>query len=113
MHGAVRHGAPSLTYLPKGGEASFEVRPSRSTIWSLAPLDQAYFQSPDEVCISHRATHLTQPLKFCFFYFHSDQAEARRAKVKAARQRREERQAQKRTELLSAYAAEEEQQASK
>eukprot|EP00112_Aurelia_sp_Birch-Aquarium-sp1_P007836 Seg1855.6 transcript_id=Seg1855.6/GoldUCD/mRNA.D3Y31 product="60S ribosomal protein L19" pseudo=true protein_id=Seg1855.6/GoldUCD/D3Y31 len=43
----------------------------------------------------------------------SDQAEARRAKVKAARQRREERQAQKRTELLSAYAAEEEQQASK
>lgn len=40
----------------------------------------------------------------------SDQAEARRAKVKAARQRREERQAQKRKELLSAYDAEEEQQ---
>lgn len=43
----------------------------------------------------------------------SDQAEARRAKVKAARQRHEERQAQKRSDLLSAYAAEEEQQASK
>ncbi|XP_065063122.1 large ribosomal subunit protein eL19-like [Rhopilema esculentum] len=40
----------------------------------------------------------------------SDQAEARRAKVKAARQRREERQAQKKIDLLSAYAAEEEQQ---
>merc|ERR1711893_524085 len=36
----------------------------------------------------------------------SDQAEARRSKVKAARQRREERQAQKRAEILQAYAKE-------
>ncbi|XP_066917241.1 large ribosomal subunit protein eL19-like [Clytia hemisphaerica] len=36
----------------------------------------------------------------------SDQAEARRNKVKAARQRREERQAQKRAEILQAYAKE-------
>ena len=58
---------------------------------------------------------MTKDLLLTLFsiYLDSDQAEARRAKVKAARQRREERQAQKRTELLSAYAAEEEQQASK
>merc|ERR1711894_176679 len=36
----------------------------------------------------------------------SDQAEARRMKVKAARNRREDRQAQKRKELLKAYAKE-------
>merc|ERR1712116_5472 len=36
----------------------------------------------------------------------SDQAEARRNKVKAARSRHEERQAQKRAELLQAYAKE-------
>merc|ERR1712116_81684 len=36
----------------------------------------------------------------------SDQAEARRNKVKAARNRHEERQAQKRAELLQAYAKE-------
>ena len=39
------------------------------------------------------------------FYF-SDQAEARRNKVKAARTRRDERQAQKRAEILQAYAKE-------
>ena len=40
----------------------------------------------------------------CFYF--SDQAEARRIKVKAARTRREERQAQKRAEILQAYAKE-------
>lgn len=41
-----------------------------------------------------------------FAFLFSDQAEARRSKVKAARQRREERQAQKRAEILQAYAKE-------
>ena len=36
----------------------------------------------------------------------SDQAEARRTKVKAARTRRDERHAQKRAEILQAYAKE-------
>ena len=40
------------------------------------------------------------------YFFFSDQAEARRSKVKAAKQRREERQAQKRAEILQAYAKE-------
>ena len=41
----------------------------------------------------------------------SDQAEARRNKVKAARTRRDERQAQKRAEILQAYAKEDNAQA--
>ena len=39
---------------------------------------------------------------------YSDQSEARRSKVKEARKRREERQAQKRAELLKTYAKEDE-----
>lgn len=38
----------------------------------------------------------------------SDQAEARRQKVKEARKRREDRQAQKRAEILKTYAKEDE-----
>ena len=56
MHAAVKHGIPSLTLLPKDGEVSCEVRPSRSPIWSLTSLDQAKLQSPDEDCISRTAT---------------------------------------------------------
>ena len=41
VHAASRHGIPSLTSFPKDGEVSCEVRPPRSPIRSLTPLDRA------------------------------------------------------------------------
>jgi hypothetical protein len=48
-----------------------------------------------------------------FVLFHSDQAEARRQKVKEAKKRREERIQMKRQELLASYAREDEKAAQK
>ena len=63
-----RHGTPSLMSFPKDNEMSCEVRPQRSPIWSLIPLNRAYLQSPDEDCISlisRSATHPAKELRQC------------------------------------------------
>ena len=57
MHAASRHGDPNLASLPKDGEVSCEVRPSRLPIQNLTLLDWAQLQSPDENCMSRSAIH--------------------------------------------------------